>query len=82
MPDLGIVKTAFPYIFSPLMKFAGKSLWSPTEPLGQFLTGMAMGRFDGKLAGDGIETLPGGMAVVENTAFRRLMGLDSKKEEL
>lgn len=77
LPDFGVVKTVFPYLFSPLMRLGARSFWSPTEPLGQFLTGMAMGRFESKLAGEGFETLSGGLAIVENAGFRRMMGLDS-----
>lgn len=61
-------------VFGPVIRTAVKSYWSPTEPLGRFLTGMAMRRFDGDMEGAGIEKV-GAFPVIENTAFRRLMGL-------
>jgi hypothetical protein len=51
-----------------------KASHSPTQELGEFLMGTAMGRFDGRLSGPGVIDA-GGMPVVENVAFRRLMGL-------
>ncbi|ORY70448.1 putative nucleoside-diphosphate-sugar epimerase [Pseudomassariella vexata] len=52
------------------------SLWSPTEPLGRFLVEMAMGRHQGSLtAGNDIQKI-GEFPILENTAFRRLAGLD------
>ncbi|KAH6857005.1 hypothetical protein B0I37DRAFT_368988 [Chaetomium sp. MPI-CAGE-AT-0009] len=77
LPELGAFKTVVGGILSPMMKYVGKSKWSPTEPLGKFLTGMAMGMWDGALDGEGVQRLPGGFAVVENPGFRRVMGLDA-----
>ena len=52
---------------------------TPTEPLGNFLVGMAMGKYDEQLI-DGTESKEGiwrmkGMPVVENWGFRKLVGL-------
>ncbi|KAK4031180.1 hypothetical protein C8A01DRAFT_21570 [Parachaetomium inaequale] len=77
LPDLGTFKNVAGSIMSPVMKYAAKSKWSPTEPLGRFLTGMATGLWDGALGGEGVERLPGGFTVVENTGVRRLIGLDA-----
>lgn len=61
-------------VLGPVIRAVVKGHWSPTVPLGQFLTGLAMRRFDGKLEGTGIENV-GAFPVMENDAFRRLMGL-------
>ncbi|KAK3312200.1 nucleoside-diphosphate-sugar epimerase [Apodospora peruviana] len=57
-----------------------KSIHSPTEPLGRFLTKMAMGKFDTTFEKEGgkikFERLEGGFTVVENGALRRMAGLD------
>lgn len=47
---------------------------SPTEPLGKFLTEMAMGRYEGRLTGAGVQTVKGSR-IVNNAGFRRLAGL-------
>ncbi|CRK16633.1 hypothetical protein BN1708_002890 [Verticillium longisporum] len=76
IPNPGLVYNAMWVLFAPVLLVA-KSLHSPTEPLGQFLTGMAMGKYDGPLAagGPGVQTLSGGSRVVSNVGFRRLFGL-------
>lgn len=49
------------------------SLHSPTEQLGPFLAGLAMGKYDKQLdaGGEGIANL-NGSRILENLAFRRL----------
>ncbi|KAL1835430.1 hypothetical protein VTK73DRAFT_5656 [Phialemonium thermophilum] len=54
-----------------------RDLWTPTQMLGRFCTDVAMGRYDGKLTGDGIAKL-GDFALIENTAIQKLAGLDTK----
>jgi hypothetical protein len=76
LPEIGTLKSVAGSILSPMMKFVGKSKWSPTAPLGKFLTGMAMGMWNGALDGEGVEKLPGGFTVVNNPGFRRVMELD------
>jgi hypothetical protein len=49
--------------------------WSPTEPLGRFLAEMAMGRWDAELKGKEFEHV-GDFAVVENSGFLKLAGLE------
>lgn len=48
-----------------------KSKWSPTAPLGRFMTEMAMGKWDASFEGPGIAKV-GAFPVLENIAFRRL----------
>ncbi len=79
LPDLGVLKNVTGSIFSPIAKYAARGSWSPTEPLGRFLTGMATGMWDGALDGEGVERLPGGSAIVGNKGLRRVMGLDAVK---
>ncbi|KAL2173957.1 uncharacterized protein P884DRAFT_210237 [Thermothelomyces heterothallicus CBS 202.75] len=76
LPELGMLRSMAGSIMSPIMKHAAKSKWSPTEHLGKFLTGMAMGMWDNALDGQGVERLHGGFTIVDNTGLRRLMGLD------
>lgn len=61
-------------LLGPAIRVGMKGFWSRTEPLGKFLTGMAMQKLGGDMEGPGIEKL-GKFPVIENVAFRRLMGL-------
>ncbi|KAK3903390.1 hypothetical protein C8A05DRAFT_32889 [Staphylotrichum tortipilum] len=79
LPDFGLIKNVAGSVMSPIVRFAAGSSWSPTKPLGKFLTGMAMGMWDGALDGEGVERLPSGLAVVRNTGIRRVMGLDAER---
>ena len=60
----------------PVSRFY-KSAWSPTLPLGKFMTEVAMGRWDAQMQapGPGIEKV-GEFPILENVAFRRLAGLN------
>ncbi|KAK4233899.1 hypothetical protein C8A03DRAFT_38352 [Achaetomium macrosporum] len=81
LPDMGLFRSVAGSIISPVVKRVAKGKLSPTESLGRFLTGMAMGMWDGALDGEGLQRLPGGFTVVENTGFRRLIGLDEVKTQ-
>ncbi|CAI7609444.1 unnamed protein product [Penicillium glandicola] len=61
-------------LLGPGIRHIMKSMHSPTEHLGSFLTEMAMGRYEAKLAGPGVFKLGGGY-VVENAGMRRILGL-------
>ncbi len=78
-PPQGILKSALFTALVPIMKTAARSNWSPTLPLGEFLTKMAMGKWDDQLQGEGVEML-GDFPVMENTAIRRLNGFDTKEK--
>jgi hypothetical protein len=78
LPAIGAFKNVAGSIISPVFRYGLKSKWTPTEPLGRFLTGMATGMWDDALdGGEGVQRLPGGFTVVENSGLRRLIGLDS-----
>lgn len=68
-------QAAYLRVFGPVVRTAMKSSWSPTRPLGEFLTQVAMGRLDAQLQGPGVDKV-GDFPVVENFAFRRIMRLD------
>ncbi|KAI1453851.1 putative nucleoside-diphosphate-sugar epimerase [Annulohypoxylon moriforme] len=51
--------------------------WSPTGDLGRFLTEMAMGRYKDQFKANDIQ-MEGEFPILENSAFRRLSGLDRK----
>ncbi|KAK7211440.1 hypothetical protein V2G26_018618 [Clonostachys chloroleuca] len=75
IPDPGLVYNAMGIVLGPLMRTVLRPLHSPTEQLGQFLVGMAMGKYDKQLevGGNGITNL-GGSRILDNWAFRRLYG--------
>ena len=75
IPQLTLPLAVTSAVLGPVIRVAVKNTWSPTESLGKFLTGMAMGRFDGAMDGPGIQKI-GAFPVIENSAIRRLMGLD------
>lgn len=61
-------------VLGPVIRGVATRYHSPTGPLGELMVGMAMGKFDGKLDGPGVERL-GAFSVIQNSGFRRLMGL-------
>jgi len=85
MPKLSAWRTALGYALQPAVRMGLQGTWSPTEPLGKFFTGLAMGKWNEELKGlkgnEG-QVLEGGFSVIENWFMRRVMGLDSKKTEL
>lgn len=70
----GILYKVGMVLLGPGIRHLYKSMHSPTDQLGPFLTEMAMGKMDGKLQGPGVFKLGGGW-VVENKGIRRMMGL-------
>ncbi|KAJ3529656.1 hypothetical protein NM208_g9661 [Fusarium decemcellulare] len=78
IPDPGLAYKVMGAFLRPLFTKLMTSMHSPTEPLGKFLVGMAIGKYDRELdaGGKGITVLPGGLRVLDNWAFRRLYGLD------
>ncbi|KAI0880580.1 putative nucleoside-diphosphate-sugar epimerase [Annulohypoxylon maeteangense] len=62
----------------PLIRCGMPQYWSPTADLGRFVTEMAMGKYKDQLkASNGIQ-MEGEFPILENSAFRRLAGLDRK----
>lgn len=61
-------------VLAPGIRYLYKSMHSPTEHLGSFLTDMAMGKYEKNLQGTGVFRLGGGF-VVENAGMRRILGL-------
>ncbi|PHH84610.1 hypothetical protein CDD83_1659 [Cordyceps sp. RAO-2017] len=74
IPDPGLIYGVGLAALAPAIRCAARGMHSPTEPLGDFLTQLAMGRMDGALDGQGAFRL-GSSWVVENAGFRRMMGL-------
>ncbi|KAI0892035.1 putative nucleoside-diphosphate-sugar epimerase [Annulohypoxylon nitens] len=61
----------------PAIRCGLPSFWSPTAELGQFLTEMAMGRYKDQFKASDIQ-MEGEFPILENSAFRRMAGLDRK----
>ena len=61
-------------LLAPGIRYLYKSMHSPTEHLGPFLTDMAIGRYEAKVQGPGVFKLGGGY-VIENAGMRRILGL-------
>ncbi|KAJ5261072.1 hypothetical protein N7478_011667 [Penicillium angulare] len=74
VPGVSFVQKLSVTLLGPGIKYIYKSMHSPTNYLGPFLTEMAMGRMDAKLSGSGTFELGGGW-VVENKGMRRMLGL-------
>ncbi|KAK4863163.1 hypothetical protein LT330_001941 [Penicillium expansum] len=74
IPSAGIVSNIGIALLAPGVRCFMKSMHSPTEHLGSFLTEMAMGRYEEKLQGPGVFRLGGGY-IVENAGMRRILGL-------
>ncbi|KAH6867734.1 hypothetical protein B0T10DRAFT_419424 [Thelonectria olida] len=76
IPNPGFAYHVMGAFLGPLMRRCLQWLHSPTEHLGPFLVGMAMGKYDRELeaGGEGITSL-NGSRVLDNWAFRRLYGI-------
>jgi hypothetical protein len=70
----GVAAQAGTALIAPGIRCFYKSMHSPTEHLGSFLTDMAIGRYEAKLQGPGVFKLGGGY-VIENAGMRRMLGL-------
>ncbi|KAI1413947.1 putative nucleoside-diphosphate-sugar epimerase [Hypoxylon sp. FL1857] len=64
-------------VLGPAIRCGAQSYWSPTYELGKFLTEMAMGRYKDQFKANDIQ-MEGEFPILENSAFRRLAGLDGK----
>lgn len=73
-PFDGVLAKAGMAVLAPGIRCLYKSMHSPTEHLGSFLTDMAMGQYERNLQGPGVFGLGGGF-VVENAGMRRILGL-------
>ncbi|KAI0532268.1 hypothetical protein GGR58DRAFT_490783 [Xylaria digitata] len=71
-----LYRTLAPFLYMPL-RFGLSSMHSPTQPLGRFLTEMAMGKHPVTSPAQDISMI-GQFPILENSAIRRLVGLDSK----
>ena len=74
IPDPGVLYRSGMVFLGPVIRTGFKSMHSPTEALGTFLTKMAMGSVDDKLEGNGVFKI-GKSRVVENVGIRRIMDL-------
>lgn len=75
-PNL-VYKVLMP-VLGPPIRIGMRWAWSPTEELGRFMTEMAMGRYKNQFTqGKDIQMI-GEFPILENSAFRRLAGLDRK----
>ncbi|KAM5344712.1 hypothetical protein ACJ41O_010574 [Fusarium nematophilum] len=76
IPDPGFAYHLMGAFLGPLMRTVLGRLHSPTEHLGPFLVGMALGDYDEQLeaGGSGILNV-NGSRILDNWAFRRLYGL-------
>lgn len=76
IPPQGLTGGALGTLLYGGIRATYRSLSSPTDALGRFLTEMAMGHYEDGVEGKGATVLDGGFKVVENVGFRRLAGLD------
>lgn len=73
----GLAKAVLLPPFAAVARTFLNSKCSPTEHLGKFMTEMAMGKWDARFDGVGVEHV-GKFPILENSAFRRLAELDAK----
>lgn len=75
VPQRPFVHRFFEAFVGPPVKFGYRSLHSPTEPLGRFLTEIALGKHrDQFVAGKGVQMV-GSFPILENSVLRQLAGL-------
>lgn len=75
LPDPGLIYKTMSFTLVPAIKTFQRSMHAPTEPLGKFLAEMAAGKHQEALKHRDIVTLGGGLRLIENSSFRRIMGL-------
>lgn len=73
----GVAKSILVPPFAALARTYIRSRWSPTEPLGRFMTEMAMGKWDARFQDADVAKV-GEFPIVENTLFHELAKLDAK----
>lgn len=76
VPPYDGVRRAAATFLLPVLRATMRGRFSPTEPLGVFLTDMALGRWDGRLPEPQFNKI-GEFTVVESADIRKLMGLDA-----
>ena len=74
IPQGSVLKRVGESTLGPVIRGLFKGMHSPTAPLGEFLAGLAVGSYDGKLKGEGVE-MHGTSVLVNNLGFRRVMNL-------
>lgn len=81
LPATGLARNAMLAVVGPPIRSFYKGGWSPTLPLGRFMTEMAMGRWEEgmKAGGPAVERV-GEFPILGNAAFRRLAGLDAAQK--
>lgn len=81
VPAVSALRTGMLALLGPVVRTALQGSWSPTEPLGRFLTDAAMGRWEGPevdgpgVDGPGVQKGPGEYRVFGNAGFVRLAGV-------
>lgn len=80
VPAVGALRRGMVTLLGPVVRTrAFPASWSPTEPLGRFLTEVALGKWqqdeNGDDDGSGVEEGPGESRIFGNAAFVRLSGL-------
>lgn len=81
VPALGPARTAMLTVLGSPIRAFYKAGWSPTLPLGKFMTEVAMGRWEEQMqaGGPGVEKI-GEFPILGNVGFRRLAGLDGDQK--
>jgi hypothetical protein len=74
LQDQGFIIDGSRMLLRRPIEVAAKWLHCPTEPLGRFLVGMALGKYEAQLReGDvDIVTLNGGLRIIKNSTITRL----------
>ncbi|KAK4160361.1 hypothetical protein QBC43DRAFT_325620 [Cladorrhinum sp. PSN259] len=72
------MKSTLGTMIQPIFKYvASNGMWSPTEMLGRYSVGMAMGKWENELQkadAKDVEVLKGGMRVIENSWMWKVLG--------
>jgi len=77
IPPYTAVKRVAAAVLTPVLRLAMRGRLSPTEPLGVFLTEMAMGKWDGRLPEPQFKKV-GDFTIVDPWDIRRLMKVDER----
>ncbi|OPB38920.1 hypothetical protein A0O28_0020260 [Trichoderma guizhouense] len=78
LPNQGLFIDGTKMLLRKPIEVGAKWLHCPSEPMGRFLVGMALGKYETQLQSGNVDmvTLNGGLRIIKNVAMKQLVGLE------
>ncbi|KAL6874461.1 hypothetical protein HDV57DRAFT_519635 [Trichoderma longibrachiatum] len=79
LPNQGLFVEGSKMLLRKPIEVGAKWLHCPSEPMGRFLVGMALGKYEARLQAGEVEfeTLNGGLRIIKNVAMKQLVSQDN-----